>query len=526
MTEAALQLTTPTLHLAYLPGPENQLPLVLLHGWGADSGIFTDFASALAETQPVMLVDFPGFGGSDVWPQVDLDSLLNALSQQLPERFNLLGWSLGGMLATAFCARCPQRVNKLITLATNVCFVARDTWHSAMEKTTFAQFCQFFDRDPAACLKQFIGLEAQGDQQQRQLLKTLRPFAQAATNSNWNQALALLGELDNRRALAELPVPGLHLFGEQDVLVPAKAAANIAVLNRQQRVEVIANAGHSLQLSAAQQVIENVRQFLRVEPEEAQLNKKNVADSFSRAAASYDGAAALQRKVADRLLEKIPSGVAPQSILDVGCGTGYLSAGVRNKYPDAHLSALDFAPGMIAYAQTHRPVADRWLCADAEALPLANNSVDLVVSSLTYQWCESPGQWGAELDRVLTDGGVAVFSTFAPGTLAELRAAWQEVDDQVHVNRFIPVEQLQQQLESAGLQCELTVETLCPRYDDLKTLMRELKAIGAHNVNRGRPSALTGRQKLRALVDAYEPFRDDLGRLPATYQVVYGVVRK
>ena len=314
----------------------------------------------------------------------------------------------------------------------------------------------------------------------------------------------------------------MHLFGDGDALVPVAAAAEIAALNTQQQVEVIEGAGHAIHLSAQPRVVDAVQHFLS----DARLNKQQVADSFSRAANSYDAAASLQRKVADRVVEMIPADIAPQNTLDVGCGTGYLYAAVRQRYPNTQLTALDLAPGMLAYAQSHRPVADRWLCGDAEALPLPDNSVDLVICSLTYQWCEQPQQWGAELQRVLKPGGVAVFSTFGPETLKELRSAWQAVDDQVHVNNFVSVEQLQQQLQAVGLQCQLTTETLCPGYDDLKTLMQELKAIGAHNVNRGRPGGLTGRQRIRALVDAYEQFRDSYGRLPATYEVVYGVVRK
>ncbi|MDM3870712.1 malonyl-ACP O-methyltransferase BioC [Porticoccus sp. W117] len=522
MTEAVLQIPTPTLHQRHLPSTASGIPLVMLHGWGADSSIFAEFAQSLAQQRPVILVDLPGFGGSQQWLQVGLDELLEILASQLPPQCHMLGWSLGGMVATAFCARFPERVGKLATLASNARFVASSEWPKAMEASTFQQFCQFFEQSPQACLKQFIGLESQGDSQQRQLLKTLRPFAQVDTNSNWQQTLALLGQLDNRDALAALSIPGLHLFGENDALVPVTAVADIDALNSGQQVMVIEGAGHAMHLSVPQRVIEAVEQFLS----DSRLSKQRVADSFSRAASSYDAAADLQRKVADSVAALVPENTAPQSTLDVGCGTGYLYARVRERFPHTQLTALDLAPGMLEYAQSHRPVADRWLCGDAEALPLPDNSVDLVVSSLTYQWCEHPQRWGAELQRVLKPGGVAVLSTFGPGTLGELQKAWQAVDDQVHVNRFVPLERLQQQLQAAGLQCQLTTETLCPRYDDLKSLMRDLKAIGAHNVNQGRPSALTGRQRMRALVDAYEQFRDSQGRLPATYEVVYGVVRR
>ena len=184
------------------------MPLVLLHGWGADSSVFAEFAQSLSRIRPIILVDLPGFGGSDSWSDISLEELLDVLANQLPDQFHLLGWSLGGMLATTFCQRFPQRVGKLITLASNACFVASDHWPKAMAANTFQQFCQFFAQSPLSCLKQFVGLESQGDRQQRQLLKTLRPFTQVDTNQNWQQALALLGELDNRHTLANLDTPG------------------------------------------------------------------------------------------------------------------------------------------------------------------------------------------------------------------------------------------------------------------------------------------------------------------------------
>lgn len=525
MKEAVLQIAPSALHLRHLSSPADAEPLVILHGWGAASGILLPMAERLASNRPVWLVDLPGFGGSEQWPEFSLDGLLEQLSEQLPSSFVLMGWSLGGMIATAYAARYSGRVSKLITLASNVRFVVDSDWQCAMPKKIFSQFCQFFAESPSACLKQFIGLEAQGDQAQRELMKQLRPFSAVESNSNWNEGLDLLGTLDNRNALQSLSVPGLHLFGEGDALVPAAAGEAIADLNPGQTVLVIAERGHALHLSATDEVCAAINEFLAVTATK-RLDKQSVAESFSRAASSYDGAAAFQRLVADRLWSIVPDGMKIECALDVGCGTGYLSAKVRDGLPSVHLTSLDLAPGMLEYARTQRPVADRWVCGDAESLPLAENQFDLVVSSLAYQWCENPDVWGAELHRVLNEQGVAIFSTFGANTLTELHDAWRAVDDYVHVNEFIAVEQLRDQLQSAGLQVELVMEKHQLEYDDLKSLMRELKALGAHNLNSGRNQGMTGRKRLQLLTDAYEKFRNQAGKLPASYEVIYGVVRK
>ena len=111
------------------------------------------------------------------------------------------------------------------------------------------------------------------------------------------------------------------------------------------------------------------------------------------------------------------------------------------------------------------------------------------------------------------------FSTLVDGSLNELRQAWQRVDGFVHVNRFSPLADLQRSLAEAGFtrwQCEVEEHVL--HYGQLSELTRELKALGAHNVNPGRPGGLTGRARLRGLTEAYEVFRQPVG-LPATYQV-------
>lgn len=526
------------LHFAAV-GDSDALPLVLLHGWGSDSRIFDTFIERLRQQRPVIAVDLPGFGASGPWPDVSMALILDALAGQLPERFDLLGWSLGGMIATAFTAEFPQRVNKLITLACNATFVVREQWPAAMPAAVYEQFCDFFAAAPADCLKQFCGLQSKGDLQQRQLIKQLRNIlpdtsgADWPPNDNWRQWLALMGEIDNRNLLAGLECPTLHLFGAKDSLVPVMAAEYLARLKPDHRVGVLPDIAHCLHHTAQDAVCAHINNFLAPPlpmsstefSNSAFLDKRQISQSFSRAAASYDSAAEFQRTIADQLILRLPHPINPRHILDVGSGTGYLSAAARQKFPNTALTAIDIAPGMLGYAQQQRPVASHWLCGDAEALPLADACIDLVLSNLAYQWCERPQVWGAELRRILKPHGVAIFSTFGANTLHELRGAWRQVDDFIHVNRFVDINVLQKQLSASGLHCELTRECHVLTYSDLKALMRELKALGAHNVNHGRNSALTGRQRLQKLTVAYEQFRNSDGKLPATYEVIYGVVK-
>lgn len=255
------------------------------------------------------------------------------------------------------------------------------------------------------------------------------------------------------------------------------------------------------------------------------LDKRQVAASFSRAAASYDSVAALQRAVGMALLEKLPSGLAPARWLDMGSGTGHFSRVLAGHFAQSGGVAVDIAEGMLRHAR-EQGGARHHVAGDAERLPLRDGCVDLVFSSLAVQWCGQFASVLGEARRVLRPGGVLAFSSLCVGTLDELRASWQAVDGMVHVNRFRRFEDYQRLCGDSGLELiDLERRPHVLHYPDVRSLTHELKALGAHNLNPGRPSGLTGRARMQGLLQAYEQYRQAQG-LPATYQVVYGVLRK
>ncbi|MEH3022031.1 MAG: malonyl-ACP O-methyltransferase BioC [Pseudomonas oryzihabitans] len=254
-------------------------------------------------------------------------------------------------------------------------------------------------------------------------------------------------------------------------------------------------------------------------------DKRLVALSFSRAAAHYDGAALLQRRVADGLLARLPP-LDPQRWLDLGSGTGHCSRTLARRYPQAEGLALDLAPGMLRHAREQGAGARHYLTADAERLPLRESCCDLIVSSLALQWCPDLSAVLADAGRALRPGGVLAFSSLVEGTLDELRRSWARVDDQVHVNRFRRQAAYTEAAATSGLETlALEVEPERLHFPDLRALTQHLKAVGAHNLNQGRPQGLTGRQRLAAFTQAYERLREPAG-LPATYQVIHVLLRK
>lgn len=262
------------------------------------------------------------------------------------------------------------------------------------------------------------------------------------------------------------------------------------------------------------------------------LDKRTIRASFARAARHYDRAAVLQRRVADELVARLDIvRLVPQTILEIGCGTGYATRLLAGRYRRARVIALDLAFEMAAHARTRArrapwrwfDAATRFACGDAESLPLASAGVDLIVSNLTLQWCHPPFAF-AEFRRVLRPGGLLMFTSFGPDTLMELRQAWRVADgpDSAHVHEFIDMHDLGDQLLHAGFADPvLDVERVMLTYPAVRGVLRDLKQIGAHNAARSRARGLTAKGRFARFEQAYETQRRD-GLIPATYEVVYG----
>ncbi|HEX5464071.1 MAG TPA: malonyl-ACP O-methyltransferase BioC [Burkholderiales bacterium] len=261
------------------------------------------------------------------------------------------------------------------------------------------------------------------------------------------------------------------------------------------------------------------------------VDKRRMRQAFERAADDYDAAAVLQHEVCRRMLGRLDYiKHQPALIVDAGCGTGNALSGLRQRYRKAGIVALDIAPAMLHRARARLPrrllpfgtAAAHAVCGDIEHLPLKTAAAGMVWSSLALQWVNDAEAAFAEIARVLTPGGLLMFSTLGPDTLKELRAAYDAADAHRHVNRFIDMHDLGDMLLAAGFADPvMDMEYVTLTYTDVRALMHDLKAIGARNALYGRPQGLSGKAALAAVARGYEPLRRD-GRLPATFEVVYG----
>lgn len=262
-------------------------------------------------------------------------------------------------------------------------------------------------------------------------------------------------------------------------------------------------------------------------PKPQRFDYRVVRSRFNRAATTYDQHAAIQQEVARRLDERFDwLQIEPRRILDLGSGTGQLVRLMRTRFPSAQVVALDLAEEMLLQV----PKAGRlWrrrsaVCADMHALPFVGGSFDVVVSSFSLQWSADLDRVFAEVARVLSAGGVFAFTALGPDSLKECRQAWAQVDTEVHVHAFPDMHDIGDALVRACLADPvMDREELTAHYPSVLALLRDLRGVGVGNAAVGRSGGMTGRDRWRQFQAALEALADAEGRVPLSYEVVYGL---
>lgn len=257
------------------------------------------------------------------------------------------------------------------------------------------------------------------------------------------------------------------------------------------------------------------------------LDQHQVRQSFNRVADTYEQADWLSKSVGETLLERLEClPIQPQQILEVGAGTGRLTRALSLRYKKSNVYAVDLSEKSLNYAHSHAPYwfsKQHFICANATQLPFPNDSVDLLVSNLMLLWCNDIQEVFDEFARVLTPAGTLLFSTLGPDSLKELRYSWATVDNASHVHHFLDMHHMGDALLTSGFSNPvMDVDWFQHDFPDVLTLMRELKQTGAHNLSTHRRRGLTGKQKFKAMLAAYEKYRVKEDLIPATYEVIYG----
>ncbi len=253
----------------------------------------------------------------------------------------------------------------------------------------------------------------------------------------------------------------------------------------------------------------------------------------------------LRREIAGRMRERLELvKIAPNAVLDAGCGEGDDLAEMRQAFPSSNLIAVDASWEMLTAGQSRqtsiqtsmRRLLGKWLpgrsgpsdrldaklvCGDFANLPLASNSVDLIWSNLALHWHPQPDRVFFEWRRVLNVNGLLMFSCFGPDTLKELRTAFSRTGKTAHILPFVDMHDFGDMLVHAGFSTPvMDMETITVTYADVDKLIMDVRAFGG-NPLATRSKGLLGKGPWSQIRTELENTRSS-GKLPLTFEIIYG----
>jgi len=237
----------------------------MLHGWGMHGGIWSDTAAQLAQHFQVHSADLPGHGASAPVAGFTLDSVVEHLDAQFDKPTTVCGWSLGGQVALHWAMHVPEKIKRLILVASTPCFAERNDWPFGMSQQTLRQFAADLEKDHSATLRRFLGLQVRGSEHERELLAKMRRglFSRGEPDINaLRGGLVILRDSDLRSVLPRIRQPALVIAGRRDKLSPPEASGFMAQTLPSARMVVIEGAAHAPFMSHREEFFGHVMEFL------------------------------------------------------------------------------------------------------------------------------------------------------------------------------------------------------------------------------------------------------------------------
>lgn len=238
--------------------------LVLLHGWGLNQAVWQQIIPFFSDDYQLLTPDLPGFGHQQYYPTpYTLTAVVAQLAQQIPPQSLVLGWSLGGLIATQLAFDFPDKIKALALVASSPCFLAKSDW-PGMESKVLTQFATALSKDLALTVERFLAIQALGSETARQDIKMLKqavlslPLPQQAALAG---GLQLLAEHDLRQQLAGLRIPVAGCFGRLDSLVPVAMLDSLQQLCPRMDIRVLAKASHAPFISHQSEFVQWLQQW-------------------------------------------------------------------------------------------------------------------------------------------------------------------------------------------------------------------------------------------------------------------------
>src|SRR5690554_3151750 len=208
--------------------------IVVLHGWGLNANIWTPVVPPLAQIGRLQRFDLPGYGDSQ-WPPgvpITFENLCELTLNALPEKCHLIGWSLGGLVATQLALKQPERFHSLTTVASSPFFPAENDW-PGIEPHVLTTFAKQLSKDFKRTVERFLALQSLGSPHARDDVKQIKEWLFAkpmASVEVLDAGLDMLASVDLRAELQHLAVPYLRIYGKLDALVPNRVAERVTEL--------------------------------------------------------------------------------------------------------------------------------------------------------------------------------------------------------------------------------------------------------------------------------------------------------
>src|SRR5690554_2982493 len=241
--------------------------IVVLHGWGLNANIWTPIVSELAKLGTLHRFDLPGYGESE-WPSdkaLTFDNLCELTLAALPDKCHLVGWSLGGLVATEIALRAPQRCLSLTTVASSPYFPAQDDW-PGIEPHVLNTFARQLSKDFKRTVERFLALQSLGSPHARDDIKQIKEWLFAkpmASVEVLDASLDMLAHVDLRPRLPELSVPFFRIYGKLDALVPKAVASRVTEMIPTSPYYIAEKCSHAPFISDTQEFLAHLIPFIQ-----------------------------------------------------------------------------------------------------------------------------------------------------------------------------------------------------------------------------------------------------------------------
>ena len=239
--------------------------LVLIHGWGMHSGIWEPIIDKFSNEYTLHLVDMPGMGKSHVIDPYDLNHVVEVISESLPTSFDILGWSLGGLITLKMSLMYPEKIHRMVLVGGTPCFINQIDWSHGVDIRDFNDFANKLFKNYKSTMINFYTLQLMHSKNSKLLIKKLKQIDEAENPPDVKSlqlGLDILLKNDLRDDINKIEHQTLLIVGDMDRLTPKSASMWLESHMKKGQLKVIEGASHIPFLSHPDEFFRHLDHFL------------------------------------------------------------------------------------------------------------------------------------------------------------------------------------------------------------------------------------------------------------------------